>query len=151
MTRGLRIDTSILVILAILALLAVIAVTKGGPSLAAEGFASGFTLLVRIAPQLLIGFALAGLVTVLLPSEALGRYVGADSGLIGLALASVAGIATPGGPFLQFPLVAALAGAGAGPGPMAAYLTAWSLLGWNRFVVWELPLLGAPFTSLAGA
>jgi hypothetical protein len=29
---------------------------------------------------------------------------------------------------------------------MAAYLTAWSLLGWNRLLVWELPLLGAPFT-----
>jgi uncharacterized membrane protein YraQ (UPF0718 family) len=139
-------DASLLIMAALLAVTLVVATVRGGPSLAADGVTTGFGLLLRIGPQLLIGFALAGLVTVLLPSQALGRLVGSESGLSGLAIASLAGIATPGGPFLQFPLVAALSAAGAGPGPMAAYLTAWSLLGWNRLLVWELPLLGAPFT-----
>ena len=146
MIRGVRIGASLLIMTAILVLLVALSLAQGGPSLAWDGVTSGFNLLARITPQLLIGFALAGLVTVLLPSQALGRLVGAESGLSGLAIASLAGIATPGGPFLQFPLVAALSAAGAGPGPMAAYLTAWSLLGWNRLLVWELPLLGADFT-----
>ena len=42
--------------------------------------------------------------------------------------------------------VAALANAGAGTGPMAAFITAWSLISWNRIVVYELPLLGTTFT-----
>jgi hypothetical protein len=29
---------------------------------------------------------------------------------------------------------------------MAAYISAWSLIGWNRIVVYELPLLGVQFT-----
>jgi uncharacterized membrane protein YraQ (UPF0718 family) len=144
--RGVRIDASLLIMLAFLVVLLGFAVARGGPALVGEGLGTGGQLLLKIAPQLVVGFALAGLVTVLLPSEALVRYVGAESGFLGLAIASVAGIATPGGPFLQFPLVAALMSAGAGVGPIAAYLTAWSLLGWNRVLVWELPLLGGPFT-----
>jgi uncharacterized membrane protein YraQ (UPF0718 family) len=101
---------------------------------------------MTVLPQLIIGFTLAGLATVLLPSEVLGRYVGPESGFSGLAIATVAGMATPGGPFVQFPLVASLANAGAGTGPMAAFITAWSLISWNRIVVYELPLLGPQFT-----
>jgi hypothetical protein len=29
---------------------------------------------------------------------------------------------------------------------VAAYLTAWALLGWQRVLIWELPLLGPGFT-----
>jgi uncharacterized membrane protein YraQ (UPF0718 family) len=144
---GRRVDTSLLLMAAAAAALLIVALAKGGPSLALLGGMSGLQLLGRVAPQILLGFALAGLVLVLLPSDALGRMVGTDSGLRGLAIATVAGIATPGGPFVHFPLVAALMGAGAGPGPMSAYLTAWSLLGWNRVLIYELPLLGAQFTA----
>jgi uncharacterized membrane protein YraQ (UPF0718 family) len=84
---------------------------------------------------------------VLVPSDVIGRVVGEESGLQGVLIATVAGAVTPGGPFLQFPLVAALARGGAGTGPMAAYLTAWSLLGVNRALVWEIPILGVPFTA----
>jgi len=138
---------SIAVLVAVLMVLLVVALVQGGPKLASNGIATGLGLFVQVAPQLLLGFALAGLVTVLLPSEILGRYVGADSGMSGVLVATFAGVATPGGPFVQFPLVAALAKAGAAPGPLAAYLTAWSLIAWHRVLVWELPLMGAQFTA----
>ena len=32
--------------------------------------------------------------------------------------------------------------AGAGAGPIIAYLTAWSLLGLHRLIIWEIPILG---------
>ncbi len=139
-------DPSVLILLGVAALLLVLTVIRGGTPLALSGVQSGAGLLVAVLPQLIIGFALAGFATVLLPSEILGRFVGPESGLGGLTIATVAGMATPGGPFVQFPLVAALAKAGAGPGPMAAFLTAWSLISWNRIVVYELPLLGTNFT-----
>ena len=144
--RGSGMNASLITLGVVLVVLVGVAWVRGGLPLAADGLNSGMRLLLAVAPQLVIGFALAGMVTVLVPSEVLSRYVGGDSGLIGILLATAAGIATPGGPFVQFPLVAALARAGVGPGPMAAYLTAWSLLGWQRILVYELPLLGAPFT-----
>lgn len=141
-----RLDVSVLVLGALVCLLAVVALMQGGVPRAADGIRQGVALFVSIFPQLGLGFVLAGLVTVLLPREALASVVGSDSGLPGLFLATIAGLATPGGPFVQFPLVAALAGSGAGTGPIAAYLTAWSLISWNRVLVWELPLLGPNFT-----
>lgn len=142
-----RVDPSVVIMLVVAIAATALTLWRGGPSLAAAGGSQGLDLFLRVAPQLVIGFMLAGMVTVLLPAEFLGRYVGEESGMLGLAIATVAGAATPGGPFLQFPLVAALVGAGAGVGPMAAYLTAWSLMGWHRIVIYELPLLGASFTG----
>ena len=43
---------------------------------------------------------------------------------------------------MQFPIVAALLNAGAGIAPLMAYISAWSLLGVNRFFIYEMPLLG---------
>lgn len=138
--------TSIAILGGATVLLLIIAYLRGGWDLPLEGIRAGVGLLVSIAPQLSIGFILAGLVTVMLPRDALGTFVGAESGNTGILVATAAGIATPGGPFLQFPLVAALIASGAAPGPVAAYLTAWSLMGWHRVVIWELPLLGAQYT-----
>jgi uncharacterized membrane protein YraQ (UPF0718 family) len=141
-----RMSPSLLILGALVLVLGVVALWAGGWPLAWRGVSSGGNLLLSVAPQLVLGFLLAGLVTVLLPRELLGRVVGEGSGLLGLAVATVAGLATPGGPFLQFPLVAALMQGGAAPGPVAAYITAWSLLGWNRILIYELPLLGPHFT-----
>jgi len=55
---------------------------------------------------------------------------------------------TPGGPFSQFPLVASMWKMGAAPGPLAAYLTSWALLGVNRVIVYEWPFMGPTFTTI---
>jgi uncharacterized membrane protein YraQ (UPF0718 family) len=138
--------TSILILGTLVAALTVVALVVGGGQLVVRGVTSGLGLLGGVLPQLVLGFLLAGLVTVLLPREAIGSLVGEGSGLMGVGVATIAGAATPGGPFLQFPLVAALMQGGAGPGPVAAYLTAWALLGWQRVLIWELPMLGPGFT-----
>jgi uncharacterized membrane protein YraQ (UPF0718 family) len=139
-----NVSFAILVVLSVI--LIVVALSRGGVSLASTGVREGFDLLVSVAPQLLVGFLLSGLVTVLLPAQLVADLVGADSGFRGLVIATIAGIATPGGPFLQFPLVAAIVKSGAAIGPVAAYLTAWSLISANRALVWEVPVLGPSFT-----
>ena len=72
----------------------------------------------------------------------MSRWLGEDSGLRGMLLGTVAGMLTPGGPFIQFPIVASLLKAGAGVAPLVAYIIAWSLTAVNRFFVYEVPLLG---------
>jgi uncharacterized protein len=126
--------------------LTAIALWQGGTDRALDGWGRGAQIAWSVLPNLILGFAAAGLIGVVIPPSLIGGAIGDDSGMRGLLVATVAGILTPGGPFLQFPLVAALAKGGAGVGPLAAYLTAWSLIGLNRAIVWELPLLGSGFT-----
>lgn len=136
---------AVVIIGALVVVLTIVAFAQGGLGRAAEGYRHGFDLAVSVAPQVALGFALAGLITVVVPQELIARWIGEGSGLQGVLIATFAGLLTPGGPFLQFPLVASLARGGAGVGPLAAYLTAWSLLGLNRALVWEIPLLGGSF------
>lgn len=137
---------SVLLIGGLVLTLTGIALWQGGTARAFEGWERGGQIAWSVLPNLVLGFAAAGLIATVVPPSLIGGAIGDESGLRGLLIATVAGILTPGGPFLQFPLVAALAKGGAGPGPLAAYLTAWSLIGLNRAIVWELPLLGSGFT-----
>jgi hypothetical protein len=47
-----------------------------------------------------------------------------------------------------FPLVLVLAQAGADRGALIAFIVAWGLNGFQRVLVWEVPLLGADFALL---
>ena len=104
-------------------------------------------LIMRIVPLIGAGFLIGGFSQILMPSDLVGRWLGAESGLRGIAIATVAGIFTPGGPIISFPLVVALAAAGADIGALVAYITSWSVLGLTRIIMWELPFMGADFTA----
>lgn len=101
-----------------------------------------------ILPVVVMGFLIAELVRVLIPEERVTRLLGRESGLRGLSIATIAGLLTPGGPFASFPLVLALYRSGADIGTTVAYITAWAVLGINRVIVWEIPLLGWHFVAL---
>ncbi|MCH8887935.1 MAG: permease [SAR324 cluster bacterium] len=137
--------TKTLIFMGALALLATVAAYYKSPSLAGEGFRFAWRMSLAILPALAIGMVLGGMVQVLLPRELLAAYAGEDSGLTGLIIATLAGAVTPGGPFVAFPLVASLWKAGTGVGPLIAYLSAWSLLGLHRILIYELPILGPRF------
>ena len=64
------------------------------------------------------------------------------SGARGLVIGMTLGSVTPGGPMTHFPVIASLFKMGVGVGPLVAYLTAWSLLGLQRIIMWEIPFLG---------
>lgn len=144
----LGLDASELVLIGAVLGLAAYAVVSGGVPRLEESGRVTLDLLATSWHRMLIGFALAGLLSVLVPSELIARYLGEGSGITGLLLATVAGALTPGGPFMQFPIVASLYRSGAAAGPLAAYLTAWGLIPVNRLLVWEIPFLG-PHFSLA--
>lgn len=137
---------AVVIIGALVVTVSIVAFAQGGVGRVGEGYRAGLDLALSVLPQVALGFALAGLITVVIPADLIGRWIGAESGVQGVLIATLAGVLTPGGPFFQFPLVATLARGGAGVGPLAAYLTAWSLIGLNRAIVWEFPLLGGTFT-----
>jgi hypothetical protein len=105
----------------------------------------GIDFPVMLTPRICGAVLLAGFVQALVPRDLVARWMGEESGFRGLLVATIAGIVTPGGPMTSFPLVVALYNSGAERGALIVYLTAWSLLGLQRVLVWELPLLGSDF------
>ncbi len=119
-----------------------------GPAAAGAALAADYELAIRILPRIAAAVLIFGFVRVLLPPERVSHWIGAGSGVRGLVLATVAGMITPGGPIAMFPMVSALGLAGADRGALVAYALSWSLLGVQRMMIWEIPLLGADFTLL---
>ena len=121
---------------------AVLAWRSGGPARIGVALSNGAGLFIGVLPNLILGFALAGFLHVLLPGDVISRWMGAESGVRGLLAGSLAGMLTPGGPFTHFPILASFLAKGAAVGPVCAYIAAWGMIGLNRFLVWELPILG---------
>ena len=98
-------------------------------------------------PKVLAGTLIAAFLTVLLPREVISRWVGAESGLKGILIATIAGIIMPGGPFAIFPIAGAFLAVGADVAAAITLITSWTLLGLNRAVVWEMPFFGIDFVG----
>ena len=139
-------DVSLLILCMFAGILAAIAYSMKGWRLPVSGLWVGGKMFWEIAPRLLLGFTLSGLLQVLIPVEYIARTLGEGSGLKGVIIAMVAGALAPGGPYVNFPLVAVLYKGGAGIGPLATFLTSWGVIPLNRALVYEIPLLGAEFT-----
>ncbi|MGE3246063.1 MAG: permease, partial [Beijerinckiaceae bacterium] len=98
--------------------------------------------------KMFLAFIVAALVTALVSREVIARWLGDQAGMKGVTLATGIGAVTPGGPMISFPLVAALSRAGSSRASMIAYLTSWEVLGFQRIMIWELPLLGVEYAAL---
>jgi uncharacterized membrane protein YraQ (UPF0718 family) len=105
-------------------------------------------LLLQISPILVLAMLVGGYVQVLVPKAFVQKWLGAESGLKGQLIATLAGAVTPGGPFAAFPMVLVLYQSGASFAICVNYLTAWSVLGINRILVWEVPFFDTEFIVL---
>lgn len=121
---------------------AAVCLTKG-PERVAEIMAETLRFIAVLSPKIAAGIFIAATLPMLLPREKVGRLIGHDSGLRGLAVATVCGAAIPGGPMMTFPLAAGLGLAGADLGATIAFISGWSLLGLNRTLIWEFSFLPA--------
>jgi uncharacterized membrane protein YraQ (UPF0718 family) len=106
---------------------------------------SDLHLFVDILPKVLAACLIAAFVAVLMPRDVVMRWVGAESGLMGILVATLAGTICPGGPITIFPIAAAFVSIGADTGAAIAFITSWTLLGYARVLVWELPFFGGHF------
>jgi uncharacterized membrane protein YraQ (UPF0718 family) len=140
-------DISFVVLSSLAIGFAVVAYLKD-PSLPAVGARTGLSLLWFILPRLVPALILAGMIQVVIPQETVARYFGRQSGFSAIAMASAAGVVTPGGPMVSVPLLVVLSNSGMALGPLVAYMTAWSLFGIQRIIAWEAPLMGWRFVAV---
>ncbi|MEL6913046.1 MAG: hypothetical protein AAFP13_00965 [Pseudomonadota bacterium] len=119
-----------------------------GPVRVLEIALSYLGFLALLSPKVLCGFFIAASVPILIPREALTRWVGGESGARGLVVACLAGALVPGGPSMIFPLAAGFRAAGASLAVLITFVTAWSLYGINRTVIWEMSFLYIDFVLL---
>ncbi len=111
------------------------------------GLKSAWDILLQVLPLLIFAFIIAGIVPLLIPSEMISKWVGAESGFRGILIGAAFGGLTPGGPFVSLPIAAGLLKAGASIGTMVAFMTAWALWAFSRLPL-EIGLMGWKFTAI---
>ena len=103
----------------------------------------GLTDFLHLSPRIVIGVIGSGFIAELMPAELTAAWLGPNSGVSGIALATLAGAATPGGPVIGFSIATAALKAGAGAPQIVAYSIAWALFAVHRLVIFEIPLMPA--------
>jgi len=103
------------------------------------------TLFAEMLPKVLAGCLIGAFVTLLLPRELVARWVGHESGFPGLLIAAFFGFLLPGGPITIYPVAGAFLVMGADAGAVVAFIVSWTLIGYTRALVWELPFFGSDF------
>ena len=140
-------DTATLFMIAAAAIMLVL-VYWNSPAAANKGLNATGALIIEVLPRMVAAFTLAGLIQAIIPQAMIVSWMGQGSGLKGIVIGMTLGGLTPGGPMTHFPIVASLYKIGVGVGPMVSYLTAWSLFGLQRIIMWEIPFLGAKVVAL---
>jgi uncharacterized membrane protein YraQ (UPF0718 family) len=106
---------------------------------------SDLTLFGEMLPKVLAGCLIGAFVTLLLPREMVARWVGHESGFTGLLIAALFGFILPGGPITIYPVAGAFLVMGADAGAVVTFIVSWTLIGYTRALVWELPFFGSEF------
>ena len=140
-------DTSTVVMM-VAAVVALAVIYYKSPEAATKGLNATGLLILEITPRMIAAFTLAGLFQAIVPEEVIVRWMGHGSGFKGILIGMSLGGITPGGPMTHFPVIASLFKMGVGIGPLVAYLTAWSLFGLQRVIMWEIPFLGAKVVAI---
>jgi uncharacterized membrane protein YraQ (UPF0718 family) len=129
-----------IVLWALVAVLALMAAVRS-KALCREGLREGSRDFVVLIPRVLIGVVGSGYIAAMMPQELITHWIGPNSGLVGILLATMAGAVTPGGAVVGFSIGAAALKGGAGAPQVIAYSTAWSLYTIQRLINWEIYMM----------
>ncbi len=116
-----------------------------GQHISGMRFALG--MIIEVLPLLIFALTIAGMVQALLSQEMVAKWVGAESGLRGIFIGSVAGGFCPGGPFVSLPIAVGIFRSGASIGTMVAFITGWSIWAVIRLPM-EVGILGWKLTLI---
>jgi hypothetical protein len=116
-----------------------------------DGAREGAVEFIRLLPRIAIGVVGSGFVAEVLPKTLIAPWLGPESGLTGVMIATLGGALTPGGPVVGFSIGAAALKSGAGAPQVIAYSTAWALYAIHRLLVWEVPMMPARLVWLRAA
>src|SRR5262249_15058651 len=98
---------------------------------------------ILLLPRIGIGVIGAGFVAEALPNQWIAPWLGPESGLLGIVIATLGGALTPGGPVVGFSIGAAALKSGAGAPQGIADSTARGLYAIHRLVIWGVPMMPA--------
>ncbi|MDI1343481.1 MAG: hypothetical protein PSV22_05185 [Pseudolabrys sp.] len=133
----LAIDVMLWLFVAVLATLAALR----GRMLLNDGLRTGAVEFLHLLPRIGIGVVGSGYIAEVLPKALIAPWLGPESGLTGVLLATLGGALTPGGPVVGFAIGAAALKGGAGAPQVIAYSTAWALYAIHRLVLYEVPMM----------
>ena len=121
--------TFIIINILIWVLVAVLALTAAvrSKALFREGATEGLRDFVMLLPRILIGVVGSGYIAAVMPQDLITTWIGPNSGVLGIVIATFAGAITPGGAVVGFSVGAAALKGGGGAPQVIAYSTAWSL------------------------
>jgi uncharacterized membrane protein YraQ (UPF0718 family) len=136
------VDVALLILGALLSIAIVIALWRGGWQTLLSGFKQAGNNFKSLWLRLLLGITLGGFLQVLIPSASVAEWLGPASGLKGILTGTFIGALVMGGPYVRLPIIAAIYDAGAGVGPVIAFLTA-GMLGPQGLITRQIPFLGA--------
>ena len=134
----------------VVAALAFVAVLRGRVLLT-DGLREGAVEFIKLLPRIAIGVVGSGFIAEVLPKSLIAPWLGPESGLTGVLIATLGGALTPGGPVVGFSIGAAALKSGAGAPQVIAYTTAWALYAIPRLVMWEVPMMPARIVWLRAA
>ena len=106
-----------------------------------EGMREGARDFVVLIPRVMIGVVGSVYIAAVMPQDLITHWIGPNSGLFGITIATLAGAATPGGAVVGFSIGAAALKGGAGAPQVIAYSTAWSLYALQRLFNWEIHMM----------
>ena len=112
------------------------------------GLRVGVNIIAANTPRVIMALLIAGFASQILPKELVAGWIGGDSGIRGILIASLVGGFIPGGGIISFPVAVVLYKAGADIPQLVAFLTSWSVLAIHRVFLFEVPLLGARFAVM---
>lgn len=138
------VDISLIVIWVVVAILAYLAWKKGDGRLK-RGLTRGIEMFLVNGPRVVVALLAAGFLSYLLPKELIAAWLGTESGWQGILIGCLVGPFFPGGPLVIFPVLVALLKAGAGIPSVFAFLTAASVWGAHRIIMFEIPMMGPRF------
>jgi uncharacterized membrane protein YraQ (UPF0718 family) len=116
-----------------------------------EGAYEGGRDFIVLIPRVMIGVVGSGYLAAVLPPDLIANWIGPNSGILGILLATIIGAATPGGAVVGFAIGAAALKSGAGAPQVIAYSTAWSLYTIQRLLNWEIHMMAPRFVWLRAA
>jgi uncharacterized protein len=103
---------------------------------------------IVLLPRMVVIMFAAGFLMRLIPAELIGRFLGPESGMVGVLAGSLAALFVPSGGMVCFAIAASLAKEGAALSSLIAFVTAWSVFAPHRILIFEQPLLGARFVLI---
>jgi hypothetical protein len=106
-----------------------------------EGAVEGLRDFVLLLPRIMIGVVGSGYIAAIMPEDLITSWIGPKTGLLGIAIATLAGAITPGGAVVGFSVGAAALKGGGGAPQVIAYSTAWSLYALTRLMNWEVAMM----------